>query len=253
MSQTPILRRKDGTTIAYHMVAGKSPCVVFLGGFMSDMSGTKASALDQFCRARGQAYLRFDYSGHGGSSGAFIDGTIGGWADDACFAINQLIDGECVLVGSSMGGWIMLLVAIRMSERVKGLVGIAAAADFTEDLIADQFTSEQKEMLEKNGIIYEPNDYDDQPTPITRALIEDGRKHLLLRQRIPLDCPVRLIHGMKDPDVPWQTSLRISQMLASGDVEIQLVKDGGHRMSEPPDLDRIIQTLATLLEMIGSR
>ncbi len=253
MNKASTLRRKDGTTIAYHMVAGKSPCVVFLGGFMSDMTGTKATALDQFCRARGQAYLRFDYSGHGQSSGEFIEGTIGKWADDAYFAIDELTDGDCVLVGSSMGGWIMLLAALKMSERIKGMVGIAAAPDFTEDLIADKLTNEQKETLKKDGRIYEANDYGDDPTPITRSLIEDGRKHLLLRQRIPLTCPVRLISGMKDVDVPWQTSLRLSQMLASDDVEILLVKDGEHRMSGQEDLNRITRTLATLLDEIGSR
>jgi pimeloyl-ACP methyl ester carboxylesterase len=240
-------RRGDGETIAYHRTPGKSPGIVFLTGYMSDMTGTKAIRLEHFCRARGLAYLRFDYFGHGASSGAFTDGTVGRWADDAAFALDTLTDGPQVLVGSSLGGWIMLLAALRRSDRIAAILGIASAPDFTEDLITATLTEDQKATLERDGVVPVHSPYDPEPTPVTKRIIEEGRDHLLLRDEIPLDCPVRLIHGMKDPDVPWQTSLRIAEKLRSGDVEIMLVKDAGHRMSEPEDLERICETLDGLL------
>jgi pimeloyl-ACP methyl ester carboxylesterase len=213
--------------------------VVFLTGFRSDMTGGKALALEAACRARGRAYLRFDYTGHGQSSGAFADGTIGQWAEDAVFAIERLTEGPQVLVGSSMGGWIMLLAALRLGVQVAGLVGIAAAPDFTEDLIWQQADAGVRERLTRDGVWHEPSAYSPEPTPITRALIEEGRRHLLLRAPIPLACPVRLIHGMRDPDVPWQTSLRLAERLAARDVELILVKDGDHRLSTDADLERL--------------
>jgi len=242
------LERPDGHWVAYRRVDGAAPGVVFLPGFKSDMGGTKAMVLDAFCRARGQGYLRFDYGGHGESSGDFTDGTIGAWADDAIAALDRLTEGPQVLVGSSMGGWIMLLMAVARPERIAGIVGIAPAPDFTEDLFWAHATEEQKAALADDGIWYEPSDYDDEPTPITRKLVEDGRDRLLLRAPIPLACPVRLIHGMKDPDVPWSTSLRIAQQLDATDVEITLVKDGDHRLSEPEDLARLTETLGRLLD-----
>ena len=247
-----ILTRADGTTIAYHFTPGKSPGVIFLTGFKSDMCGGKALFLENVCRRRGNAFLRFDYRGHGQSSGDFIDGTIGSWAGDTVAALDDLTTGPQVLVGSSMGGWIMLLAALMRPERIAGLLGIAPAPDFTEDLMPGRLSADQKEMLERDGVIFLPSDYDEEPTPLTRKLMEDGRDNLVLRQRIPLACPVRLIHGMHDPDVPWQTSLRICQMLDSTDVEILLDKKGGHRLSEPHDLDRLEITLGKLLERIES-
>ena len=245
------LERPDGNWIAYRRLAGAAPGVVFLPGFKSDMGGTKAMLLDAYCRDRGQAYLRFDYGGHGESSGAFTDGTIGAWADDAIAAIDRLTDGPQVLVGSSMGGWIMLLAAVARPDRVAGLVGIAPAPDFTEDLFWAHATDAQKAALATDGVWYEPSDYDDEPTPITRKLVEDGRRRLLLRAPIDLSCPVRLIHGMKDGDVPWATSLRIAEQLTSTDVEITLVKDGDHRLSEPDDLARLTETLGHLLDRLA--
>ena len=242
-----ILSRDDGRTIAYHFTPGKSPGVVFLTGLMSDMEGGKALSLEGFCRARGQAFLRFDYSGHGASSGAFTDGTIGRWAEDTVFVLDELTDGPQVLVGSSMGGWIMLLAALERPHRVAGLLGTAAAPDFTEDLIRPGLTGEQKAALEGDGLVRLPGDYGEDPYPITRALLEDGRTHLLLRQEIPLEIPVRLIHGMKDADVPWGTSLLLAGRLKTGNVEVTLVKDGGHRLSEPEDLERLCGTLEALL------
>ena len=163
------------------------------------------------------------------------------------FALDTLTDGPQILVGSSLGGWIMLLAALRRPERIAAILGIASAPDFTEDLITATLTEDQKAILERDGVVPVHSPYDPEPTPVTKLIIEEGRDHLLLRDEIPLDCPVRLIHGMKDPDVPWQTSLRIAEKLRSGDVEITLVKDAEHRMSEPEDLERICETLDGLL------
>ncbi|HEX7008268.1 MAG TPA: alpha/beta hydrolase [Alphaproteobacteria bacterium] len=234
-----IVTRADGATIAYHATPGTGPGVVFLTGFRSDMTGAKALALEAACRARGRAYLRFDYTGHGRSSGAFVDGTIGQWTDDAVFVIERLTEGPQVLVGSSMGGWIMLLAALRLGARVAGLVGVAAAPDFTEELIWRQADDAARAALERDGVFHEPSEYSDEPTPITMKLIEEGRRHLLLGGPIALDCPVRLIHGMRDPDVPWQTAPRLAERLTSRDVEVILVKNGDHRLSTDDDLARL--------------
>jgi len=246
-----ILARPDGSTIAYHKTPGRDgvddrPGLVFLGGFMSDMTGTKASALEAFARERGQAFLRFDYSGHGASSGAFADGTIGRWAEDAVAALDALTEGPQILIGSSMGGWIMLLAALARPDRVAGLVGIAAAPDFTEDLIWASAGPEVRSAWERDGVYHQPSDYGDEPYPITLRLIEEGRQHLLLRDPIAIAGPVRLIHGMQDADVTWEISLRLAEALESRDVEVTLVKDGDHRLSESPDLARLFGTIARL-------
>ncbi|MHA1597644.1 MAG: alpha/beta fold hydrolase [Alphaproteobacteria bacterium] len=246
-----ILTRSDGATIAYRQIDGKLPGVVFLGGFMSDMEGSKALALENHCREIGRGFLRFDYTGHGQSSGNFADGTIGAWADDAIDAIGRLTDGPQVLVGSSMGGWIMLLVALRLKERVAGLLGIAAAPDFTEDLIDRELTDDQRATMARDGFVEVACDYSDDPYTITQALIDDGREHLLLGRPIDFDGPVRLIQGIKDMDVPWRTALRIQEMLTGDDVEVTLVKDGDHRLSDAPDLARLMRTLDGLLGILG--
>jgi pimeloyl-ACP methyl ester carboxylesterase len=248
--QPSLIQRDDGSTIAYHRTAGKAPGVVFLTGYKSDMTGGKAVRLEHFCRARELAYLRFDYFGHGASSGAFTDGTIGRWADDAVFALDRLTTGPQILVGSSLGGWIMLLAARRRPERVVGLVGIATAADFTEDLVANVLTAEQKATLQRDGVLPVYSPYDPEPTPVTLRLLEEGGNHLVLRDAIAIDCPVRLIHGMKDPDVPWQTSQRVAERLRSTDVELTLIKEGQHRLSEPNDLERLCETLDGLLRRL---
>lgn len=244
------LAREDGALIAYHQTPGRSPGVVFLTGYKSDMTGQKALRLEAFCRARGQAFLRFDYYGHGASSGAFTDGTIGRWADDAIFVLDRLTEGPQVLVGSSLGGWIMLLAARARPRRVVGLLGVAAAPDFTEDLILPLLSPSDRETLERNGVVPVFSPYDPEPTPVTRLIIEEGRRHLLLRAPIPISCPVRLIHGLRDPDVPWRTSLRLVDRLAAEDVELTLVKAGDHRLSEPGDLDRLCQALELLLRRL---
>ena len=249
--QPETLAVPDGATIAYHSSPGKGPGVVFLGGFRSDMTGTKAMALEAHCRKQGRAFLRFDYTGHGASSGAFVDGTIGRWADDALAVLDQLTQGPQVLVGSSMGGWIMLLVARARPGRIAGLLGLAAAPDFTEDLIPKELTPGQMTDVMEKGLVTIPNCYDpDDPYQITHALLEDGRNHLLLRAPLPITCPVRLIQGMKDADVPWQTALRIQEKLASEDVEITLAKGADHRLSEPHDIARLTNVLDQLLARI---
>ncbi|MCP5364999.1 MAG: alpha/beta hydrolase [Hyphomicrobiales bacterium] len=250
VAKTPLLRRDDGEMLAYRFTPGRQPGVVFMTGYMSDMTGGKALRLEDFCRARGNAYLRFDYLGHGESTGAFTDGTIGRWADDAVFALDQLTEGPQVLVGSSLGGWIMVLAALRRRDRITGLLGIASAPDFTEDLIPLSLSDAQKDILERDGVVPVASPYDPEPTPVTKLILDEGRNHLVLRDEIPIDCPVRLIHGLDDPDVPWQTSLTLMQRLRSDDVELNLVKAGGHRMSEPDDLERLCATLEQLLRRV---
>lgn len=246
------LARPGGHRLAYRRLDGHGPGVVFLGGFKSDMTGTKALALEQWCRRAGHAYVRFDYFGHGDSSGRFSAGTIGRWRDDAVAVVDQLTAGPQVLVGSSMGGWLMLHVALARSARIHGLIGIAAAADFTEDLIRARLTPSLQAELTDQGQFSMPTDYGPDPYPITRQLLDEARAHLLLRGGpSAIHCPVRLIHGMQDADVPWPTSVRIADKLATDDVRISLVKDGGHRLSRPQDLALIGATLAELVTTSG--
>ncbi len=240
------LQRAGLPPLAYARRAGRAPILVFLPGFASDMEGEKARHVAEFCAARGQAVLRFDYSGHGASGGRFEDGTIGGWRDDALAVIDALTDGPLVLVGSSMGGWLALLVALARAPRLAGLIGIAAAPDFTEILMWAAMPFTARETLMREGRIMAPSPYG-APTPITRALIEDGRRHLLLEQPIPLTCPVRLLHGQADADVPWEVSLRLAEQITGGDVVVTLVKDGDHRLSRPSDLALLGETLGGLL------
>ncbi|MDX1580581.1 MAG: alpha/beta hydrolase, partial [Alphaproteobacteria bacterium] len=208
MSETQFIKN-EGRRIAYVKTEGAGPGVIFFGGFMSDMTGTKATMLQDYCEQRGQAFIRFDYSGHGQSSEAFEDGTIGEWASDAIAVLDQVAEGPQVLVGSSMGGWIALLAARARPERLAGFLGIAAAPDFTEDLMWEGFSDEVKAELKKNGVFYEDNPYEDEPTPITMRLIEEGREHLVLRAPLRLACPVRLLQGMQDEEVPWELALKL--------------------------------------------
>ena len=250
MQTTGRLDRGDGIELAWSRLAGASPTVVFLPGFRSDMNGEKATALAAFCAARGQALLRFDYSGHGASGGQFEAGTIGHWAQDALTVLDRLTAGQVILVGSSMGGWLALLTALRRPERVAAIVGVAAAPDFTEKLMWDAMTFEERARVMRDGMLQIPGKYGE-PTTITRALIDDGRKHLLLDNPILLDCKVRLLHGQADPDVPWEMALRTAEQLTAQDVEITLVKDGDHRLSRPRDLALLRRTLAALLAQDG--
>jgi pimeloyl-ACP methyl ester carboxylesterase len=236
-----------GRRLAYRHSPGKRPGVLFCGGYTSDMTGTKALALEAFCRAQGRAFTRFDYAGHGASSGDFADGTIGAWAEDALAIVDRVTEGSVLVVGSSMGGWIMLLLALARPQRVAGLIGVAAAPDFTEDLLLARATAEQRRVLAEDGYWMQPSAYGGDPYPVTRRFIDEARQHLLLRSPIPITCPVHLLHGQRDLDVPWQTALRLAERLASDDVTIELVKAGDHRLSSAPDLARIraaIQRLA---------
>ncbi|WP_439552278.1 alpha/beta hydrolase [Falsiroseomonas sp.] len=232
--------------LAWARLRGKGPGVVFLPGFRSDMQGSKAIFLRDHCAARGQAFLRLDYSGHGESDGRFEDGTIGQWAADALALFDALTEGPQILVGSSMGGWIALLMARQRAARLAGLVGIAPAPDFTEALLWPALPPEARQALIRDGIIHLPSEYGE-PTPITRALVEDGRRQSVLSEPIDLPCPVRILQGMADPDVPWRHAIRILDTLAQGDARVTLIKDGDHRLSRPEDLRLLAETLDSLL------
>jgi pimeloyl-ACP methyl ester carboxylesterase len=245
MERSGVLERA-GNGLAWRLLPGRGPTVVFLPGFMSDMAGAKAEMLAGFCAARGQAFLRFDYAGHGSSGGRFQDGTIGAWTEDALALIDALTEGPLVLVGSSMGGWIALLAGLARPERLAALVGIAAAPDFTETLMWQAMTPAERNRLQSEGALHFPSQYGE-PYPVTRALIEEGRNHLLLDAPVPLACPVRLLHGQRDAEVPWETSLRLAAALNGEDVRVSLVKDGEHRLSRPQDLALLGEVLAPLL------
>ncbi len=237
-------RRSDGASIAYeHQPASsRAPIkatVVFLHGLRSDKGGTKAEALARHAEKTGYALLRFDMFGHGASSGRFEDGGISRWVDDALAVIDELTEGPVVLVGSSMGGWVMVKTALARPHRIKGMVGIAVAPDFTEDLMWAEFDPEQRQALLTNGAVELPSEYDDGPYRISRHLIEDGRRNLVLREDVAISCPVRLMHGQKDSAVPWPTSLRLAERITGEDVAVHLVKDGDHRLSRPQDLERL--------------
>ncbi|WP_020179501.1 alpha/beta hydrolase [Methylopila sp. M107] len=222
---------------------GAGPCVVWLGGFLSEMTATKATALDRWAEAAGRAMLRFDYSGHGASSARFEDGTIGLWLEDALAAIERFAGPSPVLVGSSMGGWMALLAARAMAEPPAGLVLIAPAADFTEELMWARFPAEVRRAILEEGVYRRPTQYSPRPTPITRRLIEEGRDHLLLGGPIRTRAPVHILQGMEDPDVPWEHALRLVERLAEDDVVVTLIKDGDHRLSRDEDIARIIEAV----------
>lgn len=228
----------QGRRIAYHRTDGTGPGVVFLGGFRSDMTGTKAQYLEEWARAQGRAFLRFDYSGHGQSSGAFDEGCIGDWMQDAMAAVQALTEGPQVLVGSSMGGWIALLLARAMPERLAGLVTIAAAPDFTEDSMWAGFDAEQQVTLEGEGQIALPSEYGE-ALVITKRLIEDGRDHLVLRDPLALPFPVRMLQGTADADVDMSLALRLLDHAQGADIRLTLVKGADHRFSDAACLEMI--------------
>lgn len=244
---TEFLTTPQGRKIAYHQTPGVAPGVVFLGGYKSDMTGTKALALQAWAEANGRAFLRFDYSGHGQSSGAFEDGGIGDWSQDAMAVLAALTTGPQVLVGSSMGGWIALLVARAMPDRVAGLVGIAAAPDFTQDLMWMQYSDAQKDQLEALGWIEELSDYSDQPNKITLRFLDDGARHLVLRDPLALPFPVRLLQGTADTDVPVSVALRLLDHATGPDIRLTLVKGADHRFSTPDCLALMITAVVEVL------
>jgi len=239
----------DGRTLAYHQTQGNGPGVVFLGGYKSDMTGTKAAHLQAWAERTGRAFLRFDYSGHGQSSGRFEDGGIGHWSADARAIIEGLTVGPQILVGSSMGGWISLLVARALPERVAGLVGIAAAPDFTEDLMLANFTADQNADLQRLGFVREPSEYSDEPNIITRAFLDDGAKHLVLRSPLALPFPVRLLQGSADIDVPPPVALRLMDHAQCPDLRLTLVKGADHRFSTPECLALTVASIEDVLSI----
>lgn len=246
MSDTQFLDTPQGRRIAYHRTAGAGPCVIFLGGLKSDMEGTKAVHLEAWARARGQAYLRMDYSGHGESSGRFEDGSIADWHEDVLAAVDALTEGPLVVVGSSMGGWQALLLARARPARIAGMVTIAAAPDFTEDGYWAKFTPEQKHALECDGQVILPSDYME-PYVVTRKMIEDGRRHLVLRSPLVLPFPVRCLQGTADSAVSTETALRLLEHADSPDMRLTLVKGADHRFSDGPCLGLIEAAITDVL------
>ncbi len=232
------LTTDSGRRIAFHKTDGRGPCIVFLGGFMSDMEGSKATFLEDRAQETGQAYLRFDYSGHGQSSGEFQDGAIGDWVADARAVIEANTDGPLILVGSSMGGWVSLLLCRSMASRVAGLVTIAAAPDFTEDSMLASFDEAQKQALENEGIVYLPSDYGD-PYPITKRLIDEGRGNLVMRSPLEFNFPVRMLQGTEDTAVTRETALRLLDHIEADDLRLTFVKGGDHSLSTADNLRQI--------------
>ncbi|MFZ5619204.1 MAG: alpha/beta hydrolase [Pseudomonadota bacterium] len=232
--------------LAYRRLEGRDPTIVWLGGFKSDMTGTKAEALSRWAAGEERSFLRFDYSGHGASEGCFEDGTISAWLADTLAAIDALTQGPLILVGSSMGGWIAALAAMKRAERIAGMVFIAPAPDFTEDLIWNEMTGPERDAILRQGRFVEHSPYSDEPTIITRALIEDGRNHLILGGPIDVRCPVRILQGMADPDVPWRHAVKFAQCLATNDLELTLIKSGDHRLSKSHEIGKIIGAIQTV-------
>jgi pimeloyl-ACP methyl ester carboxylesterase len=244
--ESPAPRRTIAVRVREGKGQSKGPGVVWLGGFKSDMKGTKAEALDRWADEKGRACLRFDYSGHGESGGDFRDGTIGRWLEESLAVYMEFAKGPQVLVGSSMGGWIALLLAAQLRKvrgsapPLAGMVLIAPAVDFTEELMWKQFSPEMKRDIETKGEWIRPSEYSSEGYPITRALIEDGRKHLMLGGLIEPGCPVHILQGVQDPDVPWRHAVELVSRFSRDDVVLTLIKDGDHRLSRPEDIARLI-------------
>jgi len=241
----PIFLTLETRRIAVHPRSGDSPGLFWLGGFKSDMQGTKAQALDRWAQAHGRACLRFDYSGHGESGGDFKDGTIGRWLAESLAVYTNLAKGPQVVIGSSMGGWLALLLARALREKksgppIAGMVLIAPAVDFTEELMWKHFPEAVKREIEDKGLWLRPSEYGEGPYPITKNLIEDGRKHLMLGGLIEPGCPVHILQGVQDPDVPWRHAVELVSRFARDDVVLTLIKDGDHRLSRPEDIERLL-------------
>ncbi|MFM9851757.1 MAG: alpha/beta hydrolase [Sphingomonadaceae bacterium] len=238
--------RSDGVRLAMRRVGGRGPTIIFLPGYQSNMMGSKALALEAWAIRTGRAFVRFDYAGCGESEGAFVDQTLTQWRDDVTRLIELTVRGPVLLVGSSMGGWLMLGVALALGSQVVGMVGIAAAPDFTDW----GFSNLEKAALQTHGRIDQANPYGPEPTITTRALWESGRAMRMLDGTIDLICPVRLLHGQADPDVPWDIALRLAAALRSDDVQTYLIKDGDHRLSRPQDMALLVATVDALLEIL---
>ncbi len=248
MSETAARLAQDGGEyLAWRRLEGRGPCVVWLGGFRSDMAGTKAQALADWAEAEGRAFLRFDYFGHGESSGDFAQGSISRWRQDALTVIDRLTDGPLVLVGSSMGGWLSLLAAVARPRRVQALVLVAPAPDFTEALMKPAFSPEALAALERDGVWMEASDYDPVGYPITRLLIDDGARWSVLPGPLGFAGPVRILQGARDESVPWTHAHELVDAIESPDLVFTLIKDGDHRLSRPQDLARLIAAVAEVV------
>jgi len=232
----------QGRRIAYRHIPGNGPALVFLPGYMSDMAGSKATALIDWARETGRECLLLDYSGCGQSDGAFADGTLSRWRDEVVALVEDRIAGDVILIGSSMGGWLMLLAGMELGDRLAGLVGIAPAPDFTEWGRSDT----DKDKLAAGETVYDDNPYGPEPTPTHPGFFADGQSQLLLGSEIPIEAPVRLIHGQRDDDVPWDISTRLAEALRSDDIQVTLIKDGDHRLSRDQDIALILQTVEAL-------
>ena len=241
------LQTLDGVQLAYTRTIGQTPGIVFLGGFRSDMTGIKALALEKFCQENNKSFIRFDYRGHGASTGSFEESTITTWTLDTLSVIDSLTEGPQILVGSSMGGWIMLLAALAIKSIVAGLVGIATATDFTQRLLDRELNKKQLTELKTAGITHIYSPYSETPYAFTQSLLDDGKRHLLLHEQIDLHCPVRLLHGMSDTSVNWRHSLELANALTTHDVETTLLKDGDHRLSDPRSISCLLKTVETLI------
>jgi pimeloyl-ACP methyl ester carboxylesterase len=248
MLKTSFYSFSSDKNLAYLKSEGKNPAIVWLGGLRSDMTGSKAEALHQAASKAGFGFLRFDYSGHGQSSGQFADCVMSDWIDEAEAIINDLTSGPVILVGSSMGGWIGQILALRMAEKVQGLVLIAPATDMTEKLMWDEMSAEERAILARDGRIEEPSQYSPDPLVITKRLIDDGQQYGLLGKPIAISCPVRILQGDQDPDVPWQHGLLTHQAITSPDCEFILIKGGDHRLSRPQDIELLCETSLALAE-----
>ena len=244
MEEPAYFAMPDGRMIAHRFAAGSGPALVFLPGYMSEMSGSKASAVFGWAQAQGRASLLLDYSGCGASSGTFDGGTLWRWADEVVALIEAKCTGRVMLIGSSMGGWLMLLVAFALGDRIAGLIGVAAAPDFTEWGYDDA----QKAALARGETVLKANTYGPKPTPTHPAFWTDGQRQRMLNGKIMLDCPVRLLHGQADQDVPWEVSLKLAAALQSADVQVTLIKDGDHRLSRDCDIALLLRTVAALAQ-----
>jgi pimeloyl-ACP methyl ester carboxylesterase len=240
MEQTGQLDRGDGVRLAWRKVEGAGPTVVWLGGFKSDMTGTKAQALADWALEEGRGYLRFDYSGHGQSQGEFRDCTITQWRADSLRVIEALTEGPLVLVGSSMGGWLACLVAAAAPERIGAMVLVAPAADFTSKLLGPNLPPDAVRALREEGVWMTLSGYGDDPYPITRQLLEDGARWSILQGSVPVEAPVRILQGGQDPDVPWRHALELANQIKGEDVVFTLIRDGDHRLSRPQDIERLL-------------
>jgi pimeloyl-ACP methyl ester carboxylesterase len=243
MTEPQFHQMPDGRRIAFRFTPGAGPALVFLPGYMSDMAGGKACAVFDWAQANGRACLLLDYSGCGESAGDFAEGTLSRWRDEVAALVEAYCSGPVVFIGSSMGGWLMLLAALALpAPRRAGLVGIAAAPDFTEW----GRTAEDKARLAAGETVFEPNQYGPEPTPTHARFWADGQANLLLGGEIALDCPVRLLHGQRDPDVPWEISVKLAGHLRSDDVQLMVIKDGDHRLSRDQDVSLLLRTIAAL-------